>query len=100
MGPIKKIIYLITKSEPYGGAQKYVFDLATNLPPDKLKIKVALGGEGLLADKLKRSGIETLNLPGLARDINFFKEAQSFWQIFQILRQEKPNILHLSSSDR
>ena len=40
----QKIIYLITKSE-WGGAQKYIFNLATNLDKDKYDVLV-LAGEG------------------------------------------------------
>jgi hypothetical protein len=37
----KSILYIITKSV-WGGAAKYVYDLATHLPKDKLTIAVAL----------------------------------------------------------
>ena len=40
-----KILYIITKSN-FGGAQKYVYDLATSLPRDRFDIVVAFGGNG------------------------------------------------------
>ena len=50
----KKILYVVTKSN-WGGAQRYVFDLATNLPKERFEVAVALGGDGLLVKKLKES---------------------------------------------
>ena len=48
----KKVLFLITKSN-WGGAQRYVFDLATNLDPEQFEVVVALGGNGELASKLE-----------------------------------------------
>ena len=39
--PKHKILYVITQGE-WGGAQRYVFDLATNLPPE-FEVTVAVG---------------------------------------------------------
>ena len=41
----KKVTYVITKSN-WGGAQRYVFDLATNLNREEFEVSVALGGTG------------------------------------------------------
>src|SRR3989338_8058258 len=40
--PKKKVLFLITKAT-WGGAQKYVYDLATHLPKDKFEPIVAFG---------------------------------------------------------
>ena len=37
----KKILFIITKSN-WGGAQRYVYDLATSLPKEKYEVAVAL----------------------------------------------------------
>jgi len=47
----KKILFLITKSN-FGGAQRYVFDLATELDPLTFQPLVAFGGSGELAERL------------------------------------------------
>jgi len=52
----KKILYVITKSN-FGGAQRQVFDLATGLSKEKFEVAVALGGKGLLKEKLDAAGI-------------------------------------------
>ncbi|MDP3710666.1 MAG: glycosyltransferase family 4 protein [bacterium] len=93
----KKILIVITKSG-WGGAQKYVYDLVTNLPQDQFEVTVALGGNGLLAERLREKNIRVLNIPAFQRDINFFKEISAFFQLLKIFRQERPDIIHLNSS--
>ena len=92
-----KILYVITKSN-WGGAQRYVFDLATNLPRERFNIMVAAGGNGHLISKLKEAGVATITIPHLERDINPLKEALSLWSLFKIFRRERPDIVHLNSS--
>ena len=60
----KKILYLITKSN-WGGAQHYVFDLATQLDKDAFDVAVALGGTGRLATELKKNDIRVIPLNAL-----------------------------------
>lgn len=94
----KKIIYAITKSN-WGGAQRYVFDLATSIPQNEFEVEVALGGNGLLSTKLTAHGIKTISIPELQRDISFMKEIHSFLTLYKIFRQSpRPDIVHLNSS--
>ena len=48
----KKILFVITKAT-WGGAQRYVFDLATHLPPEQFEVMVAYGEKGKLAADLE-----------------------------------------------
>ena len=68
----KKILFVITKAN-WGGAQKYVFDLANNLKNFEV---IAACGEpfGELSVKLKNAGIRTIKIKNLQRDINLWKE--------------------------
>jgi glycosyltransferase involved in cell wall biosynthesis len=93
----KKILFLITKSN-WGGAQRYVHDLAVSLPKNEFDIAVALGGEGHLLTKLEANNIKTIKIASLQRDISFTKEIQSFKEIWYIIKTEKPNVLHVNSS--
>ncbi len=93
----KKVLYLITKSN-WGGAQRYVYDLATGLPKDEFEAVVALGGDGPLATKLQEAGIRVIFIPSLQRDISLAKEARSFFELWRIIRAEKPEVLHINSS--
>lgn len=101
---MKKILFVITKSN-WGGAQRYVYDLATNLPKEQSEVVVAFGGTGgtdastgLLAGRLKEAGIRTIFLTSFTRDIYFFREFNSFFELLQIIKKEKPDVLHLNSS--
>ncbi|TSC57174.1 MAG: glycosyl transferase family protein [Parcubacteria group bacterium Greene0416_79] len=93
----KKILYVITKGT-WGGAQRYVFDLAVALPKEQFETVVACGGNGLLTEKLLASGIRTVLLPSLKRDIRFGKEWRACMELYRLLRKERPDIVHLNSS--
>ena len=93
----KKILFIITKSV-WGGAQKYVFDMATSLPKDQFEPIVAGGGKGIMAEKIISAGLPYLEIKSFQRDINFWKEIFSFFEILKILFKTKPDIVHVSSS--
>lgn len=100
----QKILYLITKSN-YGGAQKYVFDLANNLPKDQFEVAVAAGGTGekgaeagLLAEKLSSHNISFYKIQAFTRDIFLTNELRTFFEIGKLMRTYRPDVLHLNSS--
>src|SRR3989344_1170747 len=93
----KKILFIITKSV-CGGAQKYVFDLTTNLPKDSFEPVIAGGGKGIMAGKIISAGLPYLEIKSFQRDISFWKEIVSFFEILKILFKTKPDIVHVSSS--
>lgn len=92
----KKLLFVITKSN-YGGAQRYVFDLA-NSYKEEYDVVVALGGNGSLKEKLAHENVRTITIPSLERNVSFKKEFLSFFELLRIIQQEKPDILHLNSS--
>ncbi|MEY2640669.1 MAG: hypothetical protein RL150_62 [Candidatus Parcubacteria bacterium] len=91
------ICYVITKSN-FGGAQKYVFELATSLPPEAFSVTVALGGSGILKEKLDAAGIETVVIPHLDRDISIGKEFRALWFLYRLFTDRHFDIVHLNSS--
>lgn len=92
-----KVLYIITKSN-WGGAGRYVYDMATHVPKDTFEPVAALGGSGILKQKLETEGIETLTIPNLERDIGIIKEIKAFRNIFKIIKEIKPDVIHLNSS--
>lgn len=92
-----KILYIITKSN-WGGAQKYVFDLAKNMKSEEREVKVAFGGNGLLSQKLNDEKIETIHIKNLDRDVNILKEFSVASELYSVLKKENPDIVHLNSS--
>ncbi|MFZ5364691.1 MAG: glycosyltransferase family 4 protein [Patescibacteria group bacterium] len=91
-----KILYLITQSS-WGGAQKYVFDLARALK-EKHEVAVACGGDGELPRRLREVNVKVIPLKYLRRDISFFSEIKGYSELKKLLKAEKPEILHLNSS--
>lgn len=91
-------ILLISTKSVWGGAQKYVFDLATNLPYDRFAVTVLAGGQGPLIASLRESNVAVTSIPTLARDIGFFAEIASAWAIFIAVRKLKPRIIHANGS--
>lgn len=93
----KKILFLITKSN-WGGAQRYVFDIAVHLDPTVYEPVVALGGDGPLAHELKKQGVRVIHLQNLTRDVSFSKELHAIRELWRIVRAERPDIFHINSS--
>src|SRR3989338_6987196 len=93
----KKILYLITKAT-WGGAQKYVNDLATSLPKERFRIIVAYGTHGKLAENLSYEGITIHQFPSLDRDIAVIPDIKSFLEIYLYIKEIHPDIVHLNSS--
>ena len=92
-----KILFVITKSN-FGGAQRYVFDVATSLPFQNYEVVVAFGGAGVLKEKLKTAGIKTRTIKNFERTVNLRKEWGAMFELATIIREEKPDIVHLNSS--
>lgn len=92
----KKVCYLITKGV-WGGAQKYVYNLATSLPKDKYDVTVICGEGKILKEKLEASGITVFEIQNLKRDISVFSEIMSAVALFKLIKKIKPDVLHLNS---
>jgi glycosyltransferase involved in cell wall biosynthesis len=94
-----KILYLITQSE-FGGAQRYVFDLASNLK-SHCQLAVALGEQGKngkLAKLLQENQIQFFTLPHLKRSISPINDLLAMLEIAKLIKQYQPDIIHLNSS--
>lgn len=97
MLPIR-LLLLVTQSDN-GGAQKYVYSLATGLPRDRYDVTVACGGNGPLIDKLQRKAIRVVRIPALTPDmVPSIKDLLAFEEIFSFLRQSSFHIVHTNST--
>lgn len=92
-----KILYGITKSN-FGGAQRYVLELALEAKKRGHSVAVLCGGSGLLVDKLRSAGIRVISLEQMGRDISLVQELVSFFQILNVLKRERPDVFHINSS--
>ncbi len=92
-----KILYIITKGN-WGGAQRYVLNLATSLPRAEHEVSVAVGEGEELKDRLRKAGIRVILLPNLGRDITLWNDFTTLVGLVRLLRQERPNVVHLNSA--
>lgn len=92
-----KILYVITKAN-FGGAQKYVFDLACAAQENGHSPVVAYGTHGKLVTMLKERGIRTAALAGLGREVSLAAELKAFRSLLALLASERPDVVHVNSS--
>jgi glycosyltransferase involved in cell wall biosynthesis len=87
---------LITLAE-VGGAQAYVASLLPALVGG-FDVAVAAHGNGPLRDAAERWGVRFLPLRHVRRAINPWRDAVGLLELVRLLRRERPDILHASSS--
>lgn len=97
-------MYIITKSN-FGGAQKYVFELAQAARDEGHEVSVACGGTGEadaalgpLANKLEGAGITVYPIDGFMRDMSLLNDIKAFFSVQKIIHKFKPDVLHVTSS--
>ncbi len=93
----QKVLIAITKTD-FGGAQRYAFEVATALKEQGCEVAVAGGGAGNLLDKLKAAEIKTFTIEGAQRDLSLAAEYKSLVSLWRIVRDYKPEVIHLNSS--
>lgn len=94
---MQKILFVITKSN-WGGAQRYVFDLATSLPKEEFAVAVAHGQPGKLAMELARAGVPTHTVASLQRNVSLAADIKSLLELYRLYKREQPDVVHLNSS--
>ncbi len=93
----KRILYVITKAT-WGGAQRYVFDLAQAAKGAGHEVLVVAGTEGALTTRLMEAGIATNTIASMERDIKLLAELRSFATLLKIVRDFRPTVVHGNSS--
>jgi len=97
----KRVLFVVTKGN-WGGAQRYVYDLATGLTAHGYQVTVAAGAlkgrKSELLESLKTKGIATVELHHLERDLSWKGDWRSFRELLRLIRNTRPEILHLNSS--
>lgn len=96
----KKILYLITQTK-WGGAQKYVLELAEYFSKNN-EIHIAYGEvknvNQQFLDTCQKLNIKTIPIKYLVRDIDVSSEFLATKEIVQLLNKNNYNIIHLNSS--
>lgn len=95
----KTILYIITQAE-WGGAQRYIFDLASRLK-DEYDVIVAVGepaGKHDLLTRLNNEQIKTVQLRHLVRRISPIDDILAIYELSKLYKTIQPDIIHLNSS--
>ena len=92
-----RILYIITKAN-WGGAQRYVFDLAISAKGAGHEVLVVSGTEGELTERLRTAGIAVKSIVSLGRDIKIFAELRALRDLVRITRNYSPDVIHGNSS--
>lgn len=93
----QKILYVITKSA-WGGAQRYVYDLATAARAEGNEVLVVTGNDGPLTEKLDAAGVATHSITAMTRDVGLRKEVAALRALVAIMRNFRPDVVHANSS--
>ncbi|MBU2082247.1 glycosyltransferase family 4 protein [Patescibacteria group bacterium] len=93
----QKILFIITKSE-MGGAQRFLYEFVVRLSPLKYNLLVVAGGNGELLEKLEKKNIKTSLIKNFS-NIPGFKNILAFFEILFLIKNFKPGILYLLSSE-
>lgn len=97
----KRILFIITQAE-LGGAQKFLYELATHLDKEKYEILVASGAgqnnSWELLNDLDKKGIKTFCLKYMRRQIKPFYDFLEVFEIMKLINSFQPNFLYLNSS--
>lgn len=93
----QKVLLVITKSN-WGGAQKYVYDIATELKRRGYNVVVAAGGNGEMIHRLQEASVPTRELTKLKNNMNPLGSMFAFFELISLFRHEQPDIVHINSS--
>lgn len=101
--PSKKIkIVRIIDRLNIGGPAIHCVLLSAYLYPEKYSTTLITGTvcdfEGDMSYLAKQHNITWKVIPDLGREISFLRDIKTCWRLFQILREEKPQIIHTHKS--
>lgn len=92
-----RILFVITKSD-FGGAQQYVYDLAVNLDKARYEVTVASGGDGILLQRLRESGITVVSLASLVWRLDPMHDLLALLALYRLIRNRRYHIVHTNSA--
>lgn len=92
----RRILYIVTLAW-WGGAQRYVFDLALAARDQGHEVMV-VSQEGELTERLHAEGIPVSTVPELRRNVGFLAEFKALAKVYKAIRSFKPDVVHLNSS--
>jgi len=80
------------------GVQRSMLELLHRLDRSIYEVSVICKEQGDLTKELERMAIGYHIIPCLQREINPFQDVRALWQLFQLFRSEKYDLIHTHSS--
>lgn len=93
-----KIVYVITRSDTMGGASVHLLDLASGAQNEGHEVVILIGGEGVFIRHAMTRNLCVISMKYLVREISFFKDFCSFFEMRKIIKNISPDLVHLHSS--
>ena len=93
-----KIVYLLTRSDSFGGSQAHVAELSTNLTARGHDVSVLIGGNGSVLTKMKALGIHCESIPHLVRAIQPSNDVRATIEIRAALLRIAPDLISAHSA--
>lgn len=91
---MKKIVFLITRSDTIGGAQIHIKDICISLKKDKHIPYVIIGdSNGCYLQQLKNAGINVIICKNIKRNFNILKDLKAIFFFIKTVKRLRPNII-------
>lgn len=93
-----KVFHIITKLE-LGGAQQNTLFTVEHLNRTEFDVGLITNDKGELINESKKiPNLKTYYIPQFVREVSILKDLRTLYQLFKILKKEKPYIIHTHSS--
>jgi glycosyltransferase involved in cell wall biosynthesis len=93
-----KIVYIVTRANPIGGAQVHVRDLALALLKRGHEPVVVTSGSGLYTESLRGAGVETIILDSLVMEIRPLQDLRALRELRALLHTLRPDLVSTHSA--
>jgi glycosyltransferase involved in cell wall biosynthesis len=93
-----KIVYIVTRANPIGGAQVHVRDLALALLQRGHQPVVVTSGNGAYTDGLRAAGVETITLDSLRMPIHPIQDVRALRELRGLLKTLRPDLVSTHSA--
>jgi glycosyltransferase involved in cell wall biosynthesis len=92
-----RILQMITRLN-VGGPSMHVTLLAQKLAAPDFESTLVSGtvdpGEGDMAYFAEAHGVQPVIIPELGRSLNLLRDIRTFWKVYQLIRETKPDVVH------
>lgn len=93
-----KIVYVVTRANPIGGAQVHVQDLAFALLQQGHEPIVVTSGNGLYTDRLRAAGVRTISIDSMGQAISPLRDLRALRELRVHLKTLRPDLVSTHSA--